>query len=541
MDYSDVSDAECAAQFRLHFIALRSLCVPPLPPSVIPSATVQSNSNLSPAEGQDFRDTFDAVAKRKARLEHQIIDLKDLLGAALAALSEQEDFLEKHKPLLSSYRRLPDYIWQCIFSQVVFGDWEQSHVQKQSHSIFMNAKARLAPLSISGVCTFWRNLCLQEPALWSYLAFEVGEGGLSPSIAGLLAIFLVRSENHSLHISITLRHGGRTGIQAIIPLFREAHRWSFAELRLPAMTLDLNSGLFPIAPTPLLTHLHLTSNECPSTLPTGAILLRESPKLTQVVLTNLALDPISLPNLFSWDSIEDFTVTTSEDPSLPFQGVSERVLDLSFHLAPRLRSWTWKYYEIEPPSRNLFHETLQNIWFGPRDCSSLSSFTFPALQKLTLFNSQEMSDGGSAFQHFLVRSPNITELELVLCMNLNLHGMFPEGVQLAQNLTSITFVWHLPRNSYVLSSTSLASPLFKVNLPNLKTVVIACFACRGDDDGLNCLWMVEFVKDLVMQPRTSLPPTKVGLDCRKEELHEKTYQALTRIRDDSSLFTFNDI
>ncbi|KAJ4001942.1 hypothetical protein F5050DRAFT_1802781 [Lentinula boryana] len=111
------------------------------------------------------------------------------------------------------------------------------------------------PWSITRICSAWRAAAIYEPRLWSRVHLEVGQRQPSPGKVELLQIYLGRSRNCTLSVSLHCTWIERTKDNALLSmLFTTVDRWQFLSLHVLAKSLPLFHDLGPF---PMLETLHL--------------------------------------------------------------------------------------------------------------------------------------------------------------------------------------------------------------------------------------------------------------------------------------------
>ncbi|KAK7461786.1 hypothetical protein VKT23_008218 [Stygiomarasmius scandens] len=198
-----------------------------------------------------------------AGIQMQIEDLdKDLskydleikwLERALKKLKRQRDSLKRCQAecetLLSPIRRLPPEILSQIFDYhcqipISLEGWNSN---KWADDLVVDAPA----LSLSQVCSFWRELSLSTPILWSSLRinlqWHMGYGPIQ-----LLNLFLHYSGSTPLNLQVMLGYGDTNSV-IFDSLVDFSHRWQTVVLECTGELLPIN---FPTQKRfPLLTSL----------------------------------------------------------------------------------------------------------------------------------------------------------------------------------------------------------------------------------------------------------------------------------------------
>ena len=112
------------------------------------------------------------------KIEVDILHLEAELLEARCRVATLENDIFARKAWIAPVRRLPHETLSLVFLALNMEDWK-------------------APLTLQGVCRFWRNVLFDTPAAWSFI--DLYEDGRWPD-PGLLSKFLERSRNASMHI-----------------------------------------------------------------------------------------------------------------------------------------------------------------------------------------------------------------------------------------------------------------------------------------------------------------------------------------------------
>ncbi|KAH8804174.1 hypothetical protein DL96DRAFT_1631386 [Flagelloscypha sp. PMI_526] len=533
-----LSEAERSAEVLRHLQALSDL-IPELPPSLVPTASSSvERLSLSSAAGQDLRCTYDQVLSQKDNLIAQVLELNLLSSKARVALDAHNEFLARHKSLLSSHQRLPPETWISIFHYAVadgqaFSKWRGSG--------FLSASRRIAPLSLSHVCSDWRRICLQTPGLWCSLSLSV-EGPLQPSKVKLLHAFLIRSRNEPLFVDLSFMEDmvwenfpleSQTQIiRDIQPLIKQAGRWETAELTLPRALFVPSSGLFPIQSSPRLKSLEISTIEFHSLFDETMVILKEAPHLTSFQVRNVYLLPTVLPNLIPWKSLTFVSIALAQKGAL--SSMSDQVGAQILALAPTLktldfqggRSMTPTITQTETP-----HTHLETLTLATRDSASLALFDLPSLEALALRVVTQDLQKGRALREFLQRSPRLKVLTLHECRCLNFAEVFADGTRL--ELQCIQFIIGSSRTAAFLDSNpGIVPTLFRENIPTLKTIRFVLALESGYDDGHMFMPVLETARQLAFQSiPTGMSATQVWVAATQSLLHEMTLAALVNVEE----------
>ncbi|KAJ3882250.1 hypothetical protein F5051DRAFT_469398 [Lentinula edodes] len=135
------------------------------------------------------------------------------------------------------------------------------------------------PWSLSRVCSAWRAAAIYEPRLWSRVHLEVGPRQPSPGKVQLLQLYLARSRNSNLSVSLHCTWIGRAKDNALLSiLFTTIGRWQSLSLHALAISLPLFNDLGPF---PMLESLHLYVAHQAKTPPLANVhhIFRHAPRL----------------------------------------------------------------------------------------------------------------------------------------------------------------------------------------------------------------------------------------------------------------------
>ncbi|KAJ4490356.1 hypothetical protein J3R30DRAFT_3693961 [Lentinula aciculospora] len=125
----------------------------------------------------------------------------------------------------------------------------------------------------------WRNAAIHETRLWDRVHLEVGQRPPPPGKVELLQLYLSRSRNRTLSVSLHCTWIGRARDNALLSsLFTTADRWQFLSLHALAKSLPL---FHVLGPFPMLEILHLyVAHEAKSPPLTNANhIFRHAPRL----------------------------------------------------------------------------------------------------------------------------------------------------------------------------------------------------------------------------------------------------------------------
>ncbi|KAJ7618116.1 hypothetical protein DFH06DRAFT_98642 [Mycena polygramma] len=399
----------------------------------------------------------------------------------MAALNE---LMHPYFALASPIRRMPPEILQEIFVACL----------PTRHFPIMDASC--APLLLGRVCRAWRAISLSTPVLWS--AVHVALQGQDPTeeAAGKLRVWLRRSGDCPLFISIaSVQRPGDPDLMSIRDIIRAHSR------RLKALAISNGSGAVSILDNltppdlPLLEVLHI-SHHSPPTDSHDLQLLAGLPNLHDLSLGYGWSIEASIPPQCSWAR---FTSLCLESESNFFNlGVSQlmELIAQCINLNNcRLSFPTFNNNALEQISA-LKPITLAHLWslslagrlelnagFDP--AKILDALELPALRELNLAETHTGVASSSSVSDLLVAINNVVDRSSCALQELSIHSYFGEAQALIQcllhhgrTLTGLElrrFVTFgvIPDLSPVLAAlTNTATPAL---FPNLRNLCIANF------------------------------------------------------------------
>ncbi|THU92601.1 hypothetical protein K435DRAFT_612270, partial [Dendrothele bispora CBS 962.96] len=121
----------------------------------------------------------------------------DKLTSILTALQKQRNSLQEYvngqRGLLSSIRKVPPEIWIEIFT-LYCGEYD----------LLIDKEANIsAPtLTLSSVCSRWRDLAISTPELWSHMSIHLQTTGKGYGVQPLARLFTDRSRPSPLSLKL---------------------------------------------------------------------------------------------------------------------------------------------------------------------------------------------------------------------------------------------------------------------------------------------------------------------------------------------------
>ncbi|PPR00345.1 hypothetical protein CVT24_004367 [Panaeolus cyanescens] len=158
---------------------------------------------------------------------------------------------EPKLPLTTINHLAPEVLTE-IFLAYMFWEPQPDNIDQELEemvSIF-TPDARSAPLSFCGVCSYWRNIAIATPALWSAIAINTS------SNIDLIALWLKRSQSLPLSLYLSFEYSPRSEgatsrrehtERLMDMLFPTMPRWKHAWAHLPQES-DMRRFLFTLIP-----------------------------------------------------------------------------------------------------------------------------------------------------------------------------------------------------------------------------------------------------------------------------------------------------
>ncbi|THU82283.1 hypothetical protein K435DRAFT_691803, partial [Dendrothele bispora CBS 962.96] len=153
---------------------------------------------------------IDQIEPDIARYETEIARLEDTLATLRARRDELKRYQGEYKTVLSPIRRLPVEILLEIFSIVCSesgGHLSMPKTRKKPRQPRDHCVITATTLSLSQICSFWRDIVKDSPHLWSTLAVNLalitdieGDG-----ILALVHLYITRSSSFPLTLDIFAR------------------------------------------------------------------------------------------------------------------------------------------------------------------------------------------------------------------------------------------------------------------------------------------------------------------------------------------------
>ncbi|KAF6752058.1 hypothetical protein DFP72DRAFT_463087 [Ephemerocybe angulata] len=238
-------------------------------------------------------------------------------------------------------------------------------------------KEAVTPLFLGKICREWRALVFESCALWQNIHLKLEYD--RPSQLTLLKEWIDRSGSLPLSITVTYPNTGHGR-----PEYTESARFimSLPPTRVSSLSLDdLPQDFFsvlvaagPVGPWPILSHLHLSSNDADQDPDKDAPMFGEMPALKSLSVNHLYVLDLTLP----WSQLLHIRLLGVYPYEI--RGVLARAHNLLSLNASVV------YGETHIPPLCL-HQNLQNLTFSntiSKGSTFFNSLRLPALTSLTL-------------------------------------------------------------------------------------------------------------------------------------------------------------
>ncbi|KAH8827849.1 hypothetical protein DL96DRAFT_1600624 [Flagelloscypha sp. PMI_526] len=444
------------------FTDLEGHCQIPSKPK-IPTARVLQNSNgtISSIEIDLLRQTISSAVKVKGELDERISNLITLLVKCQVASSEYDAFLAQYRPLLSSIRRLPSEILTECFHFAV-------EAEKVGGNIF-HMSPTLAPMNISQVCRYWRDLTLQTPTLWSRIEITVDKV-LPLSKLHHIHSSLIRARNSPLEVILHLNQPYRalsdltkSTIRLLLQmLIARAAYWRIADFSLPTELLD-DSEFFPISDCPKLEELYIFTQECVSHLEwtsTNPAFVAQAPILDRVQCHNFSVPVERFQSIVPWHSL---TMAYFDPGSLAFT---------TLHLLHVLQSCPRLQYlaipgEFDDFGQEVTHNSLASLILQCPGPACLARLELPHLNHVKFSSLRKASTDPAHIAAFILRCPSLRYVAFQECEEIPLSEMFPRS-KLAIEVLEVV-ISNIEQSVQIGRDVAAIS---KLRLPKLKAVTV---------------------------------------------------------------------
>ncbi|KAK6981168.1 hypothetical protein R3P38DRAFT_3115369 [Favolaschia claudopus] len=457
------------------------------------------NTNYAPTDTEigDIQTHLSPYEVELARLESVILEL-------FTQRERLREYIESHKALISSPRRVPLSVLKQIFLQCL----------PTNRCAAMSTSE--APLLLGRICSGWRSLAFTIPPLWDSIHISAPFIGSNPSKRAAVIDWLSRSAELPLSISLAMNHRGEADPDAnsaaselLGSLLPSSYRWRAFHVA------GLDPGDYPRLAelnVPLLKDLHLefATAPAPETCPTilSSNLVRTM-KYKRVHLSTPCIYRVVPATHFSWGHLSSLTLAET--------GWGLDAIALSASQA----------YQLLKGCNNLgaVHFTLADPLFRP-DIITGATLVLPSLVELDIQRSRlsantavgllmekvimpaltilhvpdgQIGDSASYMAQLAAHSPSLQHLEFGIAENATPSGML-ETISLFPALTALQLF--IPRNTHFMNAAQVLSVLTPAPekgdlLPKLKHLHLECSA------GLERAIWVDFL-DKHMEHKTQL-------------------------------------
>ncbi|TFK42715.1 hypothetical protein BDQ12DRAFT_289853 [Crucibulum laeve] len=238
-----------------------------------------------------LRDSLTEKERYLARIDQRITQTRALLKHLVTERHKTQASIYCHRELLHPIRRIPLELLQEIFISCLSND---QYLRPNPHK---------APLSLTQVCTRWRQVSFATPTLWSSLAIQLSKGHTQKRLC-LIESWLSRSGCYPISLFAYLPSADDNFIAAFFHIFN-SHRHHCRNLRLtlphwchvPLLSV-LNLGM-PVAKT--LQIRFLPANPGSLIPPPHQLIInrRSAPNLAVLQWSSPGLQPVILSVSFA--------------------------------------------------------------------------------------------------------------------------------------------------------------------------------------------------------------------------------------------------
>ncbi|KAF4609987.1 hypothetical protein D9613_010352 [Agrocybe pediades] len=282
--------------------------LPPYQVGQPPISLLHSSFIPTSTDEDNVRKVVQGVERELESLDEEITRMKLALARLEERRADLHSTLLKHRSVLAPIRRLPPEILGIIFSFAIEGCTVRYPARRDS-----------MPWVLGQVCSFWREVQISLPQLWSLLDVELfffnHLGDDASFAAGLheaqefVETCLRRSGKELLNLSLRgIGTGSTAAMKVVLRLFVEhAERWRDAYLE-----FDVYDFLPTLSPAmhrlPNLSSLSLFSYQRPEQLPVIAP-FEDAPKLTTLAISGIHNPFYTL--IVPWSQISHLTSKSS--------------------------------------------------------------------------------------------------------------------------------------------------------------------------------------------------------------------------------------
>lgn len=179
---------KCRSTFRVHDHVLPSSLVTDLRDGIQISADVHAES---------IRRTLDGLQPKLCEYDAEIEALEETLVYLKKCRADVAHSISVYKTYLAPIRRLPLELLREIFLEAC----SSTFLAVPEREILQTASQ--TPLNIASVCSYWRDICLAFPHLWTSIFVNADNAKLTEQEKNLVSLFQRRSLSRPTHISIS--------------------------------------------------------------------------------------------------------------------------------------------------------------------------------------------------------------------------------------------------------------------------------------------------------------------------------------------------
>ncbi|PPR02886.1 hypothetical protein CVT24_002307 [Panaeolus cyanescens] len=316
---------------------------------------------------------------------------------------------------------LPPEILATIFHTYMFWEDESDLIDPELEGMISVFKPnpRSAPLLFCNVCSYWREVSISTPALWSAIVIH------DLCYPETISVWLERSQAHplSLFVSLGQKLANTDKFARLLGmLYASMPRWKQLSLHLPTAK-DMRRLVFDLIPEPgkspatQLQHLCLSSQ------------YHQTDHLDFQSLARLSSFPHSTLQRFSWSkyTTPDFaripTTLWWRLQQISFSLITERVLLSFLKACDNLRFINVKFLhetvDADPPTAPIVARNLQALNVGMvvgKLTNTIAFLTAPNLKRLSFLH-RDGHGTAISLEDFIKRSKCILECLCIICKN----------------------------------------------------------------------------------------------------------------------------
>ncbi|KAK0227424.1 hypothetical protein EDD85DRAFT_853666 [Armillaria nabsnona] len=179
---------KCRSTFRVH-------------DHVLPSSLITDLRNgiqiCADTRAESIKRTLDGLQPKLCEYDAEMKALEETLAYLKKGRADLAHTISIYKTYLAPVRRLPVELLRKIFSEAcTFVEFPINW----AHEIQSPSQI---PLRIASVCSYWRDICLSFPQLWSIVFIDADNPDVSKPTMKLLSLYQQRSFSKSAHVGIS--------------------------------------------------------------------------------------------------------------------------------------------------------------------------------------------------------------------------------------------------------------------------------------------------------------------------------------------------